>query len=337
MLKIDVFNHILPQKYFDKLNDANPNLNDIGKRVRNIPALTDIDLRLRQLEEFGENYKQVLSLASPPIELVGGPDVTPALAQVANDEMAKLVASHDRFVGFIASLPMNNMEAAAAEIRRAIEELGANGVQVFTNVSGEPLDRPKFLPLFEMMAAYDLPIWVHPARTAKFPDYADEDKSRYEIWWTFGWPYETSVMMSHLVFAGYFDKFPNLKVITHHLGGNTPYHEGRVGPGWDQLGARTSDEDLTVILKQLKKRPLDYFKMFYGDTCTFGSMAAMRCGLEFFGADNVIFASDSPFDPEKGPGYIRETIRILDELDISSEDRAKIYEGNAKRLLRLDL
>ena len=172
---------------------------------------------------------------------------------------------------------------------------------------------------------------------AEMPDYLDEDRSRYEIWWTFGWPYETSAMMARLVFSGYLDRFPALKIITHHLGGMTPYFEGRVGPGMDQLGARTSNEDLSVILDRLEKRPLEYFKHFYGDTAVFGSAAATQCGLSFFGPDHVLFASDSPFDPEKGPGYIRETIGILDHLDVSDDVRVRLYEGNARRMLRLQL
>jgi predicted TIM-barrel fold metal-dependent hydrolase len=258
------------------------------------------------------------------------------MAVVANDGMAEYVAKYpDRFPAFIASLPMNNPNAVVAEAQRAVEELKAVGVQVFSNANGVPLDHSDFKPLFEKMAIYDLPIWIHPARGANFADYATEDKSKYEIWWTFGWPYETSAAMARIVFAGYFDQFPNLKIITHHMGAMVPYFEGRVGPGWDQLGSRTSDEDYSIILKQLKKRPLDYFKMFYADTAVFGSMPATQCGLAFFGADNVLFASDSPFDPEKGPGYIRETIKIIEDLPISDSDRHKIFEGNAKKLLKL--
>jgi aminocarboxymuconate-semialdehyde decarboxylase len=338
MLKIDVFNHIFPLRFFEKMDEVAPGLEDMGKRVRNIPVLVDVDARLRMLEQFGDDYRQVLTLASPPIERMAGPDVSPELATIANDGLAELVAEHDRFVGFVASLPLNNPDASMAEAKRAIDQLGATGVQLFTNVNGRALDQPELLPLLELMTAYDLPIWIHPARGAEMPDYLDEDRSKYEIWWTFGWPYETSAMMARLVLSGYFDHFPNLKIITHHLGGMVPYFEGRIGPGLDQLGSRTTGEDLTVILDRLEKRPLDYFKQFYGDTAVFGSAAATRCGLEFFGPDRVLFASDCPFDPEKGPGFIRETIRVIDQdLDVPDGVKTQIYEGNARSMLRLQL
>ncbi len=334
-MKLDIFNHIFPKIFYDKMMAVNPDLVDIGKRVRGVPVLYDLDERFRCMDLF-EDYAQIICLASPPLEIIAGPDVTPDLAKVANDGMAEYVAKYpDRFPGFIASMPMNNPDAALEEIDRAIKDLKAVGVQFFTNVKGKPLDLPEFKPLFEKMAGYDLPIWIHPARGANFPDYLTEDKSKYEIWWTFGWPYDTSAMMARLVFGGYFDAFPNLKIITHHLGGMVPYFEGRVGPGWDQLGARTSDEDYSSVLKNLKKPHLEYFKMFYADTALFGSFTGTVCGLEFFGVDNVLFASDSPFDPEKGPGYIRETIKIVDALPISDQGRQKIYEGNARRLMKI--
>ena len=142
--------------------------------------------------------------------------------------------------------------------------------------------------------------------------------------------------MAHIVFEGLFDRFPDLKVITHHMGGMIPYFEGRVGPGWDQLGARTSDVDYTKLLRTLKKRPVDYFRLFYADTALFGAWEATKCGLRFFGPGRVLFASDSPFDPEKGSMYTRTTIEIVDRLDLSPEERQAIYEGNARRLLKLD-
>ena len=101
------------------------------------------------------------------------------------------------------------------------------------------------------------------------------------------------------------------------------------------MGRRTTEEDYAALRKTLKKRPFDYFKMFYADTALFGSLAATRCGLDFFGADRVVFASDTPFEPEPGV-YIRETINVIERLEITAEDRERIYWKNAKRLLKLD-
>jgi len=334
-MKIDIFNHIFPKSFFDKMVSIAPNAKDINKRVRNIPCIVDLDERFRILDRF-EGYVQIICLPNPPIESLASPPLSTELAKLANDGMAELVRKYpDRFPGFIASLPMNDPEGLLKEARRAIIDLKAVGVQIFTNVSGRPLDKPETMPLFDLMAELDRPIWMHPARGADFPDYKGEPKSHYEIWWTLGWPYETSVAMAHLVFSGLFDRHPDIKIITHHLGGMIPYFEGRVGPGWDQLGTRTSDEDYTLILKKLKRPHLDYFKLFYADTAMFGAREATICGLKFFGPERILFGSDSPFDPEKGSAYIRWTIELIDSLEISSADRQAIYEGNARRLLKL--
>ena len=337
MKKIDIFNHIFPQRFFDRMMADGGALRDMGKRVRNVPVLHDLDRRFAVLEEFGDDYQQVLSIASPPIEAMAGPEAAVELARLANDGMAELVDRYpNRFPAFVAALPMNDVDAALEEMTRAIDQLHARGVQIFTNVNGRPLDDPEFEPIFGRMAEYDLPIWMHPARDAGLPDYRSEQRSKYEIWWTLGWPYETSAAMARLVFSGTFDRLPGLKLITHHLGGLVPYLEGRVGPGWDQLGTRTSGEDYASLKDGLAKRPYDYFREnFLADTAVFGARAATVCGLEFFGADRVLFASDSPFDPEGGSMYIRQTIEILDSLDITDEDRGKIYHGNAERLLKL--
>jgi len=334
-VKIDLFCHILPPAYFARMTEISGRGAYMQKRIREIPVMVDLDLRFRMMDRFGD-YVQVLSLAAPPIEALAAPAEAPALARLANDSMADVVGKHpDRFPGFIASMPMNNVDAAVTEIDRALTQLGAKGIQIFSNVNGRPLDDPEFAPIFERMAAAGLPIWLHPTRTGAFADYATEERSKLEMWWTFGWPYETSVAMARIVFAGYLKRFPDLTIITHHMGGMIPYFAGRIGPGLDQLGVRTEDEDLTVYLKRLDKRPYDYFKMFYADTALFGAKHAVECGLKFFGVQQVVFATDFPFDPEKGTYNIRETIKDIDGLDISEADRKTIYEGNARRLLRL--
>jgi predicted TIM-barrel fold metal-dependent hydrolase len=106
-----------------------------------------------------------------------------------------------------------------------------------------------------------------------------------------------------------------------------PHARGRAG--------RTDDPDDGAALARLRRRPIEYFKMFYGDTALFGAWHAMQSGLELFGADHVLFGTDMPFDPEKGPGFIRDTIAAMERLTISNADKAKIYEGNARRMLRL--
>ena len=332
-IKIDVFNHIFPQPFFARLQQVMVNRGAI-KRWLHIPFLHDLDVRFRMLEEFGPDYRQILSLSAPPIESIN-PDrqITIDLARLANDAMADLVRAHPgRFPGFIASLPLNDADASVAELERAVTSLGALGVQVFSNVNGVPLDDERFFPLFATADRLACPILLHPARGAGFADYPGESKSKYEIWWTFGWPYETSAAMQRLVFSRLFERLPTIKIVAHHLGAMIPYFEGRIGYGLDQFGARTSDEDYGALLASMPKRPYDYFKMFWADTAVFGSAAATECGLKFFGPDQVVFASDAPFDPEGGPMYIRETIKVIDHLAISPADREKIYRGNAERL-----
>jgi predicted TIM-barrel fold metal-dependent hydrolase len=334
-MKIDIFDHIFPKSYFERMVKTAPNGKDMHKRVRHIPSIVDLDERFRMMDLF-DDYVQIICLGSPPIEVFGPPPISTDMAKLANDGMADLVRKYpDRFPGFVASLPMNDPDGLLKEAERAVSDLEAVGVQIFTNVLGRPLNNPEIMPLFDLMVTLDRPIWMHPARGADFPDYKSEPKSHFEIWFIFGWPYETSAAMAHLVFSGLFDRYPDLKIITHHLGGMIPYFAGRVGPGWDQLGTRTSDEDYTLLLNKLKKRPLDYFRLFYADTALFGAREPTVCGLKFFGAEKVLFASDMPFDPEKGTAYIRWTMEIIDRLDITPEERKAIYEGNARRLLKL--
>lgn len=339
-MKIDAFCHVLPKPYFERveaLTDA-PAAVNIRRRIEGIPSLVDLDLRFRHMDEFGD-YRQVVSLPAPPPEDLGPPARSRELARMANEGMAELVERHpDRFAAFVAAVPMNDVDGCLDEIDYAIGELGAAGVQIYTHVNGRPLDEPEFEPFFEKMAAVDRTIWVHPSRSPDWPDYPTEKKSRYEIWWVFGWPYDTAVFMARLVFSGHLERHPNLKILIHHGGSMVPHFAGRVGPGWDQLGSRTPpDRREEVEHHPLSKRPLDYFKMFYADTALFGAQHAVKCCIDFWGTDHILFASDTPFDPEKGPGYIRETIANLDGLDLSDEDRRKIYRDNARRVLGVEV
>src|SRR5215204_6378126 len=311
------------------MQKVSPKLGNIGARLRGVKKLFDLDARFREMDEFGD-YREIISLPNPPIEDLAQGKTAETLARVGNDAMAELCARHpQRFPAFAAAVALTDVDAAIAEAQRAIRDLGARGVQIFTNIAGRPLDLPEFRPFFAAMAEHDLPIWLHPARTADMTDYAAEQKSRYEMWWCFGWPYETSVAMCRLVFSGLFDRHPGIKIITHHLGGMIPFYDGRVGPGLEVLGSRTSDEDYSKVLPSLKRPHLDYFRDFYGDTALFGGTHGLSCGLDFFGADHVVFATDTPLGP------IRPTIEAVDRLDLAPEERDKIMVVNAAKLLKM--
>ena len=332
---IDVFCHWLPPRFCDAvLKLAGAKLHMLARAAK-MPVMVDLDARFAVMDQF-PGYRQVPSIASPQIELIADPERAADLARMANDEMAEMAARHpDRFPGFVAALPMNNPDTTPVEAERACRTLGASGAQIFTNVNGQPLDQPQFMPLYELMAKLDKPIWLHPTRTASVADYPGETVSRFELWWALGWPYETSLAMGRLVFAGVFDRWPNLKIITHHVGGMIPMMEGRLGSGLDLLGTRTPPQHAQAVHTPLRERPLDAFRRFYADTASFGSRAAIECGAAFFGADRLVFASDMPFDPEQGPGYIRETLRAISEMNLSNNDRSSILSGTARTLLKL--
>jgi predicted TIM-barrel fold metal-dependent hydrolase len=333
-MMIDVFNHFMPRTYLERLALLIPG-QPAATAFPRLKTLVDIDERLRLLDQF-DGLQQVLSLANPPLELVGPPDVTPNLARLANDALADICRKHpDRFPTFIAALPTNNLDATIAEIDRAIGELGARGIQIFTNVAGKPLSAAEFRPIFRRMAEHDLPVWVHPMRGPDFPDYASETRSEDEIWFSFGWPYETTACMTRLVYSGLFDELPTLKIISHHMGGMIPYFSAKINLGFRQIFFGTPESNPIAQERGLKRRPIAYYKMLYADTALGGEEAPTRCGHAFFGTSHCLFATDAPFDSEQGRGLIADTIRGVEALEISAFERDQIFFGNARALLKL--
>jgi predicted TIM-barrel fold metal-dependent hydrolase len=333
-VKIDVFNHFTPIRVYERfkaLAPDNPGLKAFGA----LPALWDIGARLKLMEQF-PGYQQVLSLSNPPLELLAGPEQTPDLAKLANDELAAVCGKYPQlFPTFTASMPTNNPDAAMREAERAITTLGARGIQIFTNVNGKPLTNPEFFPLFEFMAAQDLPIWIHPMRGPQFSDYASENHSENEIWFTFGWPYETTACVTRLIYSGLFDKLPGLKIITHHMGGMIPFFAEKIALGFQQIFHGAPDRNPVAEKAGLKKPVKDYYRMLYADTALNGSAPATVCGHAFFGTERALFATDAPFDSLGGRQLIQGTIDAVESLAITDDEKARIFEHNARALLRL--
>jgi len=329
--KIDAFAHILPPVYARRLESITSGA-DVSERILGYrpwihedPALTGLDARWRSMDTFGD-YRQVLTLAVPPLEELGGPAASGDLARAANDELAELIDAYpERFAGFAAALPMNDAEAAAGELERAMSQLGALGAQLHTNVGGVPLDEPRFDAIFGVAASREGMLWIHPTRSPIWPDYPAESRSRYGIWWSLGWPYETSVCMARLVYSGCFDRHPGLRVITHHAGAMVPHFAGR-------LASPLEDPDRGAIMSGLTAEPIDYFRRFYADTAMFGASHAVRCAVEFFGPDHVLFGTDMPLG---GPTVVADTIADIEALGLPGADAEAIFAGNARRLLRI--
>lgn len=329
MRYIDAFCHFFPKQIFELMSQTKGGTTDVGKRMQGVRTIYDLDARFRMMDAF-EDYTQILSLGLPPLEGMAGPGQSPEFARVANDGLAELCEKYpDRFSGFVGALPMDMPDAAAKEAERILIKGKANGLQLHTNVNGACLDEPRFLPIFEIAEKSNKPILLHPARKADFPDFAAEKTSRYEIWTIFGWPYETSATMARLVFSGVMTRFPKLKILTHHMGAMIPFFDERIETGWATLGSRTSGEDYSHVLPSLGKPLLDCFRDFYGDTALCGGRIGTVCGIEFFGVDHVLYASDAPFGPEGGAGYIRSTMQVVASLDLSATEKEKISYRNA--------
>ena len=336
-MRLDAYTHFIPKKFLERMEQVAGDQKDIGKRMRGVPSIYDLDVRNKVVDGF-QDYAQILSYPMPPLELFAKPEHLEELLKLINDGFAEICAKDPtRYPGWVAQTSLAMPDAGVREMERAFAN-GALGVQIYTNVAGKPLDRPEYEPFWARMNELGKPVWLHPARGAEMPDYASETKSLYEIWWAFGWSYETGCAMARLVFSKTLDKYTKLKIIVHHFGGIVPMLEGRIGNGWDQLGTRTTDEDYVALRQSLKKRPLDYFKNdFYADTAAFGGIPATKCGMEFYPADKIVFASDCPFDPEKGTLYIRETLKILDSLDIPKAERERIDHGTLEKITGVKL
>ena len=327
-MKIDIFSHFLPKRYLEAVcKRVDPKVMNVWSAT---PPLSQVDVRLRMMEMYPD-VMQVLTVATLPmsinLEAILTPKETTELARIANDEMAEVITKYpNKFLGAAACLPLNDIDAAIKEADRAITQLHFKGVQIFSNINGEPLDAPKFRPLYERMAQHDLPIWIHPWGKPK--PVSGELLSNPVL--GLGWPFETTVAMGCLANSGVFEDYPNIKFIMHHCGGMIPFFSRRIAmSGWGR-----------EVLGEKRTRVVANFRKFYVDTAVYGNSSALMCGYAYFGADHIVFGTDTPLgggaDSSGGYRCTQDTIRSIEKMDIPTVDKEKIFEDNAKRLLRLE-
>jgi uncharacterized protein len=313
ILKIDVYSHILPERYLDLLKQKVGGNNLMESRSR---LNTDLEFRIESMKHHTD-VRQVLTLSLPSIDPLVSSSEAVELCKIANDELAEIVLKYpDHFIGAVACLPLSDMDAALKEADRAIGQLGLKGVQIFARISGVRLDDARFKPLYSKMAEYDLPIWIHPIA---------EEMREDPQFGIFGWPFVTSTAMMHLVTSGVFTEFPDIKFMVHHCGAMVPICEGRI--------------NILLPFGKPEDHPLNTFKQhfnkFYGDTATYGSTTALMAGYSFFPRDHLLFGTD-------GPGAFKcdlteETISSILRMSIPEEDKQKIFLENALRLLKITL
>jgi aminocarboxymuconate-semialdehyde decarboxylase len=214
----------------------------------------------------------------------------------------------------LATLPLQDPEAAVTEAERAVTELGCRGIYLGTNVRGKELTDPSFFPVFERIHALGAPIFLHPLNVI-----GSQRLTSYYLHNLLGNPFDTAVAAANLIFSGLLDRFPKLNICLPHAGGALPYLIGRLNHGWK----------VRQECKAMKKPPSSYLRRFTYDTISHGP-EPLRYLINLVGADRVMLGSDYCFDM----GYERP-VEVVSALKLSSNDQEKILGGNAARLLRL--
>jgi aminocarboxymuconate-semialdehyde decarboxylase len=328
-MKIDIYAHFMPQKVIDTYVKRVGDMEIVGMRPDEGPNMDwfDIELRIDLMNKFPD-LVEILIPTGQPLERHASPKDGAYIAQVYNDELAELLNKYpDKFVAAVACLSLSDVPAALKEIDRAINELGFRGIYIQTPVNGRSMDSAEFLPVYERMSSYNLPIWIHPLRHHSFADYTDEDESKYGLFHAFGWPYETTIAMGRIVCSGLLNKYPNLKFITHHAGAMVPFLAQRIPMLNCSFGQGRVDPD--TLFQQ--------FRMFYNDTAIYGNTPALMCAHAFFGTEHLLFGSDVPYGPGVGEGFLRATIEAIEGMNIPEADKRKIFADNAKEMLDLKI
>jgi aminocarboxymuconate-semialdehyde decarboxylase len=323
---IDIHAHFVPEEYL-RLIEAegepygvslrpSPNGPMIVVGRATIGPITahyhDLDLRLKTMDAKGVAI-HALSLMPPMVYWADGA-LGVRLGRIVNDALAEAARAHpDRFVG-LATLPLQDPEAALTELERAVTELGCRGIYLGTNVRGKELTDPLFLPVFERIDALGVPIFLHPLNVI-----GSQRLTSYYLHNLLGNPFDTAVAAANLIFSGLLDRFPNLDICLPHAGGAFPYLIGRINHGWK----------VRQECKAMKKPPSSYLRRFTYDTISHAP-ESLRYLINLVGADRVMLGSDYCFDM----GYERP-VKVVTSLKLSRADQKKILGGNATRLLRL--
>lgn len=324
-MRYDVHTHHYPRAYFSLIERSggdfafatDPSGQTIiryrGSRFFGVtPAMTDPALRLTDMTRAGIDVA-VLSLSTPNVFFAEGSAQTP-VARMVNDAYAELIkAQPDRFKGF-ASIPMDDPDAAVRELHRAIDDLKLNGVILLSNIRGRDLTDPAYRPFFAEADRMKLCILLHPMLPASADAFRD-----FVLGPLVGFPFDTTLAVARMCYAGMLKELPNIRWIVAHAGGAIPYLAERLDNGYrDFAEDRVNIDDL----------PSAYLKRLYYDTVTF-SPHVLRLLRDWAGAEHMAMGSDYPHKL----GDITRAVTTIEALDVAADERDRIFSGTARAIL----
>ncbi len=279
-----------------------------------MPGMFDYELRIQAMDKAGVDLA-IVTLTSPNV-FWGSPAQSLAAARLMNDDMAAQQRRYPERIRFMCSLPWQHARLAVAELKRACDELGAVGVMQLANVDGVSLTDRRFAPVWKEIDRRGLPVLIHPSAP---PATKDLDVMKYNLIASVGFMFDTSLAVSRMIFDGFFDRFPNLKLIAAHGGGTLPYLAGRLDICFDNMPA---------CREKISERPSRYLKRIYYDSVVF-QQESLELAIKVGGEDKVLYGSDYPHNI----GDMKGCLARVDALPAAVRD--KVRGGNARRIFRL--
>ncbi|MBI2754761.1 MAG: amidohydrolase [Betaproteobacteria bacterium] len=275
-----------------------------------VPEMFDWDLRIRNMDKAGIDVS-VVSLTCPNCYW-GGEKASLQAAQTMNDEMARARKAFPDRIQWFCSLPWQYPAAAVRELSRAMKA-GACGVMVLANIDGKPLTDAVFAPIWKAIDGRKLPVLVHPTAP---PGVGEMGMSEFQLTASIGFTFDTSLAVSRMIFDGFFDRHPDLKIIASHGGGALPFLIGRLDQCFDHIPA---------CRVKIGERPSLYARRIWADAVVF-SDEALAMAVRVFGSDRVLYGSDYPHT-------IGDPIGCLARVDRLPEGvRNRVRSGNAERI-----
>jgi aminocarboxymuconate-semialdehyde decarboxylase len=277
-----------------------------------MPGMFDYDLRIQAMDAAGVDIA-IVSLTSPNVYW-GSAKSSLEAAKLVNDDMAARQREHGGRIRFMCSLPWQHPKLALAELKRSCDELGAVGVMVLANVDGVSLTDRKFSSVWKEIDKRALPVLVHPTAP---PGTAELDVMRYNLIASVGFMFDTSLAVARMIYDGFFDRYPRLKLIASHGGGALPYLIGRMDICWDNIPAARA---------KTAEPPREYMRRIYVDSVVFRQDVLEMC-VSVCGADNVLYGSDYPHTI----GDMAGCLSRVNALSVKDKVRGK----NAEKIFKL--